>query len=122
MEGPKIRLSLEPLELSRWEMHEATGAQFLIAPLDAARDQDLTRQCHREDGTLDSVAFARLVAVDCVKDWKGVGDKGVAVPFNQDNLTRFMKYHAITIGPWIIRRSRSMDHFLIEEKTAAKNA
>lgn len=121
MEGG-VRISLEPLEDARWVTHEATGARFKIAALDADRDNTLTRECRFVDGQLDMIAFAHKVAARCVLDWQYVGDKDVAVPCNPENLARFMKYHAITIGPWIIRQARSLDHFRREETEAAKNA
>jgi len=116
----QVRLSIEPLAPAKWFDHPLTGAGFQVAHLEPARDEDLQRECMRTDGTLDQTAFAQRVAAECLKGWTGIGDKTSLLPCNAENIARFMKHHALTIGQWIILRARSLQHFREEALDAAK--
>lgn len=116
----QIKISLEPLQDALWQTHEPTGAAFLIAPLDGEADQDITRECTDISGNVDSVLFAVKVAKRCGRGWKGVGGKQGELPCNEDNLEKFARKHAFTIMPWFIRRSRSLDHYRVQEVEEAK--
>lgn len=117
----KIKLSLKPLAEARWETHETTGAEFLIAPLIGELDQELVDKASNMMGQVNSLLFAGLAAPQIVKDWRHVSDeKGEPAACNEQNLKTFVAHHGLTIMPWIIRRSRSLDHYRHEEGEEAK--
>lgn len=119
---PKLKLSLKPLQASRWEKHEPTGVEFNIAALSGELDDELTRKNSDLYGNVQSMAFAHDVAPHIIKGWRGVGSDGVELPVNEQTLKDFVNAHGVTVMPWVIRRSRSLDHYREQEIEAAKNA
>jgi len=117
----KMMLSLKPLQDTRWEKHEPTGVEFQIAPLPATLDDELSRKHSDIYGNVQSMAFAHEVEPHIIKGWRGVGENGVEIPVNHENLKRFVETHGITIMPWVLRRSRSLDFYREQETAAAKN-
>lgn len=118
----KIKLSLKPLQEARWEKHEPTGTEFLVAPLPGVLDQEITRDTSDIYGNVDPIAFGHQAAPHVVKGWRGIGMDGAEVPLNEANLKLFVDSHGVTIMPWILRRARSLDHYRVQEIDAAKNA
>lgn len=119
---PKIRLSLKPVQESRWETHEPSGVEFNIAALPGETDDELTRKHSDIYGNVQPIAFAQAVAPLIIKGWRGVGEDGVEVPVNEQTLKNFVAAHGVTVMPWVIRRARSLDHYREQEIEAAKNA
>lgn len=119
----KIKLALKPLQEALWRVHEPSGAEFLIAPLPAELDQDMTNQATDLMGNVNGLAFARLAAPNVIKGWRHVADggggEGDAV-CNEASLALFVATHGRTIMPWVIRESRSLDHYRSAEVEDAK--
>ncbi len=116
----KIRLSLKPLADARWEKEPQTGAEFQIAPLSGTRDREITQDCQDNYGVVDPLLFADKVAQECLKSWRGVGDGEHELPCNPENIKQFIHWHGTTLGPWLIRKARSLDHYREQEVEAAK--
>lgn len=117
---PKIKLSLKPLVEARWETHEASGAEFLIAPLSGELDQEITDKSSNMMGGVNHLLFAQLAAPHIIRNWRGVTDGDNPAVVNEESLKLFVNNHAMTIMPWIIRRARSLDHYRREEVEEAK--
>lgn len=119
----KIKLSLKPLQVARWETHEPTGVRFLVAPLIGERDAELQRECTTMMGNLDVSSFNAKVCPEVLKGWEGIGDAetGTETPCSPEAVKEFIKTHLEMIVPWIVRKARSLDHYRKEEVEAAKN-
>lgn len=120
---PKIKLSLKPVAEALEREHAPSGATFLIAPLSGERDNELTREHTDLYGNLNAYAFGLAVCQECIKGWKGVGDAGAGTEAacNPENIAEFYRNHATTIGPWILRQTRTIEHYRVQEIAAAKN-
>lgn len=117
----KIYLSLTPIKDAVWKTHTDSGAEFEIVPLPGDVDEQLMQQCSNFANQVDMNAFSQLVAPKIVRNWRGVGDKGVSAPCNPDTLKAFAKAHLRTIFPWLLLQARSIEHWRGEEIEAAKN-
>lgn len=116
------KLSLRPTRESIWKTHEASGAEFEIVPLSGYEDQQITDRCTSMSGSLDMHAYGQQVAPKIIRNWRGVGDATGDLPCNPDNLKVFVEHHCLSIMPWLIRQSRSLEHYRQEEIERAKNA
>lgn len=118
----KILLSLAPLAEARWEKSPATGAEYLVAPLSSERDADLQRECADMMGNVNLQLFAEKVCLEVLKGWKGIGDgkSEGELPCNPENVKAFVKWHGQGEGQFVLRRARSLAHFVAAEVEEAK--
>ncbi len=121
----KILLGLAPIVEARWETYpgvSGSGIRFLIAPLTGEEDHDLQRECSDLMGVLDHKLFAQKFALAKLKSWEGIGDakSGQETACNEVSIKAFVAMHLQSILPWMIRRARSLDHYMQQEVEAAK--
>lgn len=116
-------LLINPKAQSVWVKHEASGAHFLIRPMDSAAQNALEARALKKDGSsLDWERYVQLFAAEHLEDWAGVGDAGAPLPCTPEHRARLARAHQNTVMAWLIREARSLDHFRAEELDAAKNA
>ena len=116
----KVILSLEPLADAAWKTH-ASGVQILVAPLPSERDGELEAESTKKKGNVDQQQLVRKVLPEVVKDWRGVGDKdGQPAACNAKAIEQLARTHGRTIGAWIVREARSLEHYLVAEVGEAK--
>lgn len=118
----KILLSLIPLAEARWEKSPATGAEYLVAPLSSERDAELQRECSDMMGNVSTQLLTEKVCLESLKNWKGIGDgkADAELPCNPDNVKAFVKWHGQGEAQFIVRRARSLAHFIAKEVEEAK--
>lgn len=111
----KIKLSLTPVKEYREESEPQTGAKFKIAALSGERDSEILRECSDLMGNVNTQLHAEKVCLECIKGWD------VEPPCNAENIKTFVKWHGQGLALWVVRRARSIEHYVIEELEAAKN-
>lgn len=118
---PKFKLSLKPVQEAVWVTHEPSGARFRVAPLLADEDDRLTREHSDLMGNVNALSFAKEAAPLVIRGWEGVGGPEGEMPCNAENIKLFIASHGLTIFPWILRKSRGLDHYREQEIEASKN-
>ena len=118
----KVLLSLEPLAEALACVEPQTGAKFMIAALSGERDAELQRECSDLMGNVNVQLHAAKVCQEVLKGWTGVGKKGAGeLPCNKETIATFAKWHGQGLALWVVRRSRSIAHYVEEEVEQAKN-
>ncbi|MFT3964119.1 hypothetical protein [Propionivibrio sp.] len=104
-----------------WVTHEDTGTRYLIQPLQPRDGQRLLQAArNKKTGEIDHVTYNGLVAEHIVRDWDGVGDKGVATPCTPEARIRFGERFGRIVGFLI---EKAVDPALFsDEAEAGKNA
>lgn len=118
-------LLLNPTEAKLWRTHTESAARFLILPADSEAQNDMEARAKKsaaEHGGEYFSHLSRLIAVERIEDWDGVGGKDGVLPCTPENRERLARVHENTIMPWLIREVRDLANFIGEEEKAAKNA
>ncbi len=111
----KIKLSIKPVKEFIESAEPQTGVKFRIAALSGERDHEIQRECSDLMGNINTQLHAEKVCAECIKGWDAVE------PCNAENIKTFVKWHGQGVAQWVVRRARSIEHYVTEEIEAAKN-
>lgn len=111
-----LRIDADP---QVWVIHDETGAEFLIRPMEPRLNQKLLKRSRDKKGDIDFVTHNGLVVEEVVVDWKGVGGAAGGMPASDEN-KRTMGEKFPVLANWLFTQSTDIGLFC-DEVDAAKN-
>lgn len=113
-------LNLKPKQPTRVVTHTESGAKFELRTLSPSKREAMRRR-HLKGEQLQLVDYMKEAADYTIVSWWDVGDGSETAECTKENRALFGANFATSIMPWLLGEAESLDAYISEEVSEAKN-